>query len=185
MKAQVVYESMFGDGRIIAESIADGLLQAGLDASAIEVGGAATTIPLDLDLLIVGGPNHQFGLSRESTRREAARHSDAGVVSDRIGIREWLTELDHNRGGTKSVSYDTRMGHPKMLTTMDHASHTIAKALRRAGFTSLDKPRHFLVVDMRGPLVDGEPDRARAWGRRLADLLSADAGTDAAPSPDL
>jgi hypothetical protein len=28
--------------------------------------------------------------------------------------------------------------------------------------------RSFYVADMEGPLVDGETDRARAWGRDLA-----------------
>lgn len=169
MRALVVYESMFGDGKIIAESIADGLLRAGADAQAVEVGRAPTTIDADIDLLIVGGPNHQFGLSRESTREQARRAGGGEVVSNRIGIREWLSELSPNLGGTRAVAWDTRMGHPGFLGALDHASRSIEKSLDRAGFHSAAKARHFLVMDMQGPLVDGEPDRAAAWGRQLAE----------------
>lgn len=168
MRALVVYESMFGDGRIIAESIAAGLTAAGADARAVEVGKAPTSIDADLDLLVVGGPNHQFGLSRPATREEARRLGHE-VVSDRIGVREWLRELSPNTGGTRCVAWDTRLGHPGFLSTFDRASHTIESSLHRAGFASAAKPRHFHVMDVQGPLVDGEPDRAAAWGRQLAE----------------
>lgn len=170
MRALVVYESMFGDGRIIAESIAAGLAQAGADARAVEVGSAPTDLDVDLDLLVVGGPNHQFGLSRPSTRDDARRQTGREVISDRIGIREWLSELSPNRGATRCAAWDTRMGHPGFLSKLDHASNSIERSLHRAGFPSAAKPRHFLVMDTQGPLVDGEPDRAEAWGRQLADV---------------
>lgn len=169
MRALVVYESMFGDGRIIAESIAQGLAQAGADAQAVEVGAAPTTIADDVDLLVVGGPNHQFGLSRPSTRADAGRQTGREVISGRIGIREWLSELSPNRAGTRAAAWDTRMGHPGFLSKLDHASNSIAKSLEKAGFRSAAKPRHFLVMDMQGPLVDGEPERAAVWGRELAE----------------
>jgi hypothetical protein len=170
MRALVVYESMFGDGRLIAQSIADGLATQGVDAEAVEVGAAPTTIDDDLDLLIVGGPNHGFGLSRPETRAEARQRSGGTVISNRIGIREWLTELSPNRGVARCVAWDTRLGYAGFHSELDTASQTIEQALQRAGFASAAKARHFLVMDVQGPLVDGEPDRARAWGRQLAEV---------------
>jgi hypothetical protein len=34
---------------------------------------------------------------------------------------------------------------------------------------------HFFVTDTKGPLVEGEEDRARQWGRSLAGLLVSSA----------
>jgi hypothetical protein len=32
---------------------------------------------------------------------------------------------------------------------------------------------HFFVADTKGPLIDGEVDRARGWGGTLAELVAA------------
>jgi hypothetical protein len=41
-------------------------------------------------------------------------------------------------------------------------------AARRHGYESAAKAESFYVHDLDGPLLDGEIDRARAWGRQLA-----------------
>jgi len=40
--------------------------------------------------------------------------------------------------------------------------------LRRLGFTLVRRPEPFLVEDTKGPLIDGEVERASEWGRELA-----------------
>ena len=47
----------------------------------------------------------------------------------------------------------------------------MARKLERNGFSVLDRET-FYVLDVAGPLVDGELDRANQWGRALAGLLS-------------
>jgi hypothetical protein len=32
---------------------------------------------------------------------------------------------------------------------------------------------HFFVADTKGPLLDGEEDRARRWGRALGEMVAA------------
>lgn len=105
-RAWVVYESMFARTRQVAEAIAEGVA----DSVEVEVREVSRTAPLprDLDLLVVGGPTHAFGLGDDSSREDAAR-----------------------------------------------------KAQRTA-------PESFWVRAAQGPLVDGELDRAKEWGRRLA-----------------
>ena len=46
------------------------------------------------------------------------------------------------------------------------------------GMTSVAKAESFYVRDIDGPLLDGEVDRARSWGRQLA--VSIARATDAA-----
>ncbi len=60
------------------------------------------------------------------------------------------------------------MRSPRFLDKVDHSSRTIAKQLRRAGARLVTDAEHFYSADGKGVLVEGEEDRARAWGARLA-----------------
>jgi flavorubredoxin len=57
MKALVVYESMFGNTRQIAEAIAAGLAES-VDVAAVEVSEATAEAAEGADLLVAGGPTH-------------------------------------------------------------------------------------------------------------------------------
>ena len=64
-----------------------------------------------------------------------------------------------------AAAFDTRIDAPAALT--GRASKGIAKRLRRCGFSLVVEPESFLV-DKHNRLVDGEEERARAWGAALA-----------------
>ena len=166
MRAVVIYESMFGDNRQVARAIAAGLQEAGVIAEAVEVGVAPTDISSDIDLLVVGSPNHAWSMPRESTRQSALEQADGPLVSQGIGIREWLGKATLPTG-IMTVGYDTRGSHPKAVVAMDHASTSSEKALARRGGSRLVKAEHFRVADMKGPLEPGEEERAHAWGESM------------------
>ena len=92
MTALVVFESMFGNTKLIADAVAEGLARH-LPVEQVEVGTAPTVIGGEVELLVVGGPTHAFGLSRSGTRQSAAQQAEDGLVSDGIGLREWLGVL--------------------------------------------------------------------------------------------
>jgi hypothetical protein len=166
MRALLVYESMFGNNRRLATAMAEGL---GPDVTTevVEVGIAPTTLPDDLDLLIVGGPNHTFGLSRPATRAQAVEETDEPLVSAGIGLREWLEALPPVSRSIPFAAFDTRAD-KRAIRAIDRAGGTIAKRLRQRGLTPIDDVQSFLVGEMTGPLLYGETDRARAWGAALA-----------------
>ncbi|MCB0918288.1 MAG: flavodoxin [Actinobacteria bacterium] len=171
MRAVVVYESMFGDGQQIAESVTQGLTGAGLVVEAFEVGEAPERIDPDVALLVVGAPTHATALSRPATREDAAKKSDGHLVSSGIGVREWLKGLHAGDGSIRVAVWDTRARGPKAITSLDHAATTIRKRLGKLGFGELLGEEHFFVEDVRGPLVDGERKRALSWAEQLAALL--------------
>ena len=168
----MIYESMFGDNQQVARAIAAGLTGGGVSAEAIEVGVAPTTVGPDVDLLVVGAPNHAWSLPRPNTRQDAATKADGPLVSQGIGVREWLARAALP-AGLRTVSYDTRGSHPRAVVAMDHASTSIEKGLAKLGGRRLVPAEHFRVADMKGPLEPGELERAHAWGVTLAELLTA------------
>ncbi len=94
-----VYESMFGNTRHVAEAISRGLESAGA-VTAIPVARAGDEDLSGYDLVIVGGPTHVHGMSRESTRHGAAvtAHKPDSTVAlepdaESEGLREWLDGL--------------------------------------------------------------------------------------------
>ena len=170
--AVVVYESLFGDAEKIARAIAEGL-SGHLDVEVIAAKDAPGELGSDVRLLVVGGPNHAMGMPRPSTRKGAAEQYGADVVEDPTkGLHEWL-EVATVPSGISAAAFDTRMDHPKMITKLDHASRTEEKLLHKLGATLAAPAEHFFVVDAKGPLANGEEDRARHWGAALSEIVTA------------
>jgi hypothetical protein len=168
--AVVVWESMFGNTRAVAEAVAEGLRAAGVDAQSSPVSDCREIDMSGVELLVVGGPTHVRGMSRPRTRaaaaREAARadsgrHLESGATG--VGLREWL-ESNHIGSGA-AAAFDTRLSAPFVT---GRASRRIRVRLRRAGRTMIAATESFLVTGD-DVLHEGELDCARAWGRRLAE----------------
>ena len=173
MKAIVVYESMYGNTRHIAEAIADGLRW----SIPTEVVLAHDAGALDLDeveLVVAGAPTHAWGLSRKRTREGAAldaiKHPDHLLESmaTRTGVREWLDELGRHVA-LRGVGFDTRLDRSKLVT--GSASRTIQRGLHRAGVSVIARPQSFVVSGMAGPLAAGEIERAKQWGEELGRIV--------------
>jgi hypothetical protein len=173
MRALVCYESMYGNTRAIAEAIADGL-GSDLDVSVRPVGALGGQDLDGVDLLVVGAPTHAHGLPRPSSRDDAAGRASAPgdprsvePAAQGPGVREWLEGLGSL--AASAAAFDTRVDLSPILT--GRASKGIAKRLRRLGAGEASPPESFLV-HKDDTLVDGELDRARAWGAELAHRAS-------------
>lgn len=166
MRALVVFESMFGNGRAIATAIGAGLAT-DTSVRVVAVDDAPTVLPPDIDLLVVGGPNHRFGMTTDDSRREAAAQAAVPADATRRGLRSWLGSLDARQSSAVAAVYDTRLASPRFLDRVDHASRSIERTLRRTGVRLVVPAEHFYVAAMAGPLVDGELDRAHQWGATL------------------
>jgi hypothetical protein len=181
MKALIIYESMFGNTHAVADAIAAGLRTEG-EATVISAAEAGKTDLTDVDLLVVGGPTHAHGLPWLSTRRSAVQkaessqgrlHTEPGAAEE-YGLRTVLEDLPEGGhdgpagNGAKhpmTAAFDTRRSGPALLT--GRASRAIAKRLRKRGYEPAATPASFLV-DGHDHLLDGELDRAAAWGKSLA-----------------
>jgi hypothetical protein len=164
MRALVVYESMWGNTRQVAEAIGEGLG----GARVLEVREAAATELDDVGLLVVGGPTHAFSMSRASTRHDAVeRGAPAGGESR--GIREWLGELPAVLP-MPVATFDTK------VTTVRHlpgSAKGAARTVHRHHHGTVVDRCSFYVEDTGGPLAPGELERAARWGAELAATVGA------------
>lgn len=167
MNTLVVYESMWGNTRAVAEAVADPL---GEDVTLVDVNDAPEELPADLDLLVVGGPTHAFSMSRPSTRRDAVTKGATAAQVER-GIREWLSDVVAP-APVDVATFDTRVG-GWVGHLPGSAAQAAERTVRRDHLGRLVGRASFYVDDMAGPLLDGELDRARAWGEELAERNEA------------
>ncbi len=166
MSTLVVYESMWGNTKTVAEAVAAGI---GGDVRAVDVSEAPVPVPDDVDLLVVGGPTHAFSLTRPSTRRDAMAKGAPEGHTER-GVREWLAQLEAS-DHLEVATFDTRVGSVRHLP--GSAAKAAGKEVRRHHLGRLVATTSFYVDDMAGPLLAGEVERARTWGRELADRHAA------------
>jgi hypothetical protein len=169
MRSVVIYESMFGSTKKVAEAVAEGLAP----CSQVSVVSVTEAVPADLDgvdLVVVGAPTHVHGMPRQSTRKGAREMAEKPDRQVRLlpgaglgpGVREWLESLGHVE--IASAAFDTRLKGPSAVT--GRASKRIGRLLARHGARAAARPESFLV-DKTGVLVEGELGRARSWGEHL------------------
>lgn len=163
MSVLVIYESLYGNTRDVGLAIAAGAGEV-VDTEALEVGGAPTDVPAGVDLVILGGPTHAFGMSRPSSRNDAPKYGEGPYVSPDFGIREWLKRHAADRE-MLWATFDTKVESPRLPGS---ASDSAARKLRRSRRNTVLSSESFWVTGTIGPLAEGELDRAREWGRKMA-----------------
>lgn len=139
MKALVVYDSNFGNTKMIAEEIGKAL-----NAKTIFVSNFWTTQLKDVDLLVVGSPINAWKPSEK--------------------MLSFLTSLKKDDlKGIKATAFDTRV----TLFIHGDAASKISGYLEKAGAEIISPPHAFIVKGREGPLTDGELLKAKQWGDDL------------------
>ncbi|MGW4890888.1 flavodoxin family protein [Kitasatospora sp. NPDC004240] len=176
MRTVIVYESLYGNTREVAEAIAEGVHQADprAEVDCLPVARAATAAAGAADLLVVGGPTHMRGMSSRMSRRMAAMAEakkegheeearEAAETAEGPGLRTWFHGLPKTESGTHAAAFDTRAEG----AGSGGAAPAIAHRLARHHYDVVVEPEGFIVEGGDGPLRAGELDRARAWGAAL------------------
>ena len=147
MKALIVYDSVYGNTKAIAQAIGDALQG---EVSVLHVGQADASDLAAVDLLIIGSPTHG------SSPTEAAQ-----AFVDRLGAPV--------RAGMRVATFDTRLTW-RFLRRYGYAATSIADTLKEKGWTLASAPEGFFVKGpKKGPLKRGEVDRASAWAKGLVE----------------
>ena len=161
MDALLIVESWFGNTRTIADAIARGLSQHGARVQLIDVEDAPAEVPAGVDLVVLGAPTHNRGLSTAATRQKAI---EAGAEPSAISAQDWVDTVQL-RDGVKIAVFDT-------VTSKSWFSGSAAKAsariLTRRGLAAAVETKSFTVKGLKGPLCPGQTDAAQNWGQHLA-----------------
>lgn len=167
MKAVVVYESLWGNTAAIARAIAEGI---GPDAEALTTDEALPAVVATADLVVAGSPVLGFNLPSDSIRKSIAKgEADAPTPPDlsHPSMRSWLDLLPLGPG--RCAAFETRI-----WWSPRGATGAIEDRMEQAGYLPIAKAHKFVVKGKYGPLRDGELERARQWGRTLAQAMAED-----------
>ncbi|WP_104164210.1 flavodoxin domain-containing protein [Arthrobacter sp. SX1312] len=173
MNTLVVYESMFGSTRMIAEAVADALRSTG--GVAVSTAAEAPVQLSGYDIVVIGAPTHAHTLPQPSSRQEAATWADdptRGLMleADALepGIREWLERMTLAASEPRFAAFSTRADIPRIFA--GDATAVIRRQLHRRDLV-LDAHQDFLV-DSSSHLLRGEQQRARDWALSLVPVAS-------------
>jgi hypothetical protein len=163
MSALIVVESYFGNTRRIAEAISEVLRTEGFPPEVVDVQDAPARLPEPLDLLVVGAPTHDMGMSTPESRMAACARD--GRQEPAVGIREWIDQLETPTNSPWVAVFDTRFGYPWLSGS---AAAQASVKLSSKGFRVFPARATFRVQDITGPLKPGAEEDAQRWIRILA-----------------
>jgi flavodoxin len=157
MRALVVYDSFFGNTEQVAQAIAQAL-RSPEPIRAIRVGEVRPEQMTGLKLLIVGSPTRGFRPSESVTNFLNAIPAQ--------GLQ-----------GVKVAAFDTRLSLSDikssplrlLVKTGGYAAKTIAGRLKKKGGEMVIPSEGFLVIGEKGPLKEGELERAADWARQIGE----------------
>ena len=142
MKTLVVYDSLYGNTAQVAEAI--GAAIAG-ESQVLRIGEAKPSELGSFDLVIAGAPT------------QGGRATDA--------MRAFLSRVSALEGAKVAV-FDTRL-RARWVKVFVYAAGKIAARMKSLGATLVAEPEGFIVEGKKGPLADGELERAAVWAKSL------------------
>jgi flavodoxin I len=149
MKTLVIYDSVYGNTKAIAQAIGETIPG---EVRVLHVGQVSAAELETVDLLLVGSPTHGGGPTE----------GVQGLV-ERIGSPA--------REGAQVAAFDTRFA-SRWVRIFGFAAPKMADALNEKGWKLVAAPEGFFVQGARrGPLKQGEAERAAAWAKGLVESL--------------
>ena len=149
-KVIVVYESVFGNTRMVAESIIEGMGEiSGVETTLSKPKGVDLNQITKYDAILVGSPNHIGGATR--------------------GIRKFIDKLGEiYLEGKLAAVFDTYGGRD-----FEKAMKKMQKQIEEKvpGLELVTPGLSIKVKGLRGPIVEGELPKCREFGVKIATLL--------------
>jgi flavodoxin len=143
MKTLIIYDSQYGNTEKIARAIGDAIPEA-------RVIHASESDPSELetvDLILVGSPPHGGRPMGE--------------------VQTFLKKAPTTAiEGINVAAFDTRFS-SGLAKIFGYAAVRIANTLKRKGGNLLVEPEGFIVEGTKGPLKEGELERAASWAREI------------------
>ncbi len=143
-KAIVIYHSQFGNTAIVAQALASGLKERGIEVECSSIDDVAIDALPAYEFLAIGCPTHGFGVSRPMK-----------------AFLQGLASIDLR--GKKAFAFDTKF--PSRFA--GSAAKGIEKELRRLGLIIVQPAASAAVTGAKGPLREGVAARFQQIGLEL------------------
>jgi len=159
LKTLIIYDSIFGNTEKIAQAIGNSL-SSRENVETLRVSDVKPEQLIGLELLIVGSPTRVFKPTK--------------------AITDFLNKIPLNvLKGVQVAAFDTRIStvdvNSRFLNILvkmfGYASGPIAYKLKKKGGSMIIRPEGFFVKDSKGPLKDGELERAEDWAKLIIKTL--------------
>ena len=146
MKALVVYDSAYGNTEKIAKAIGGAITG---DVKVLRVSEVDPSELKTINLFIIGSPTYGGGPTP--------------------AIRGFLKKVpESSLQGIKVAAFDTRLS-TRMVKILGYAAGKIASSLKKKGANLIAEPEGFFVEGGKGPLKEGELERAIAWVKGIVE----------------
>ena len=151
MKGIVVFDTSYGNTKTIAETISETLKESGIEVDAFYVKNVKKLSAKDYDFLVLGSPT-RFGTMSFAVK---------GFIG-KVKSEEWMNK--------PFAAFDTE--NPENMEKKEwSAAEKIAEGLRDKKMNQLLPVLKAAVLGQKGPLQEGEIERAKEYARKLATEL--------------
>jgi menaquinone-dependent protoporphyrinogen IX oxidase len=153
MKGIVIFDTSYGNTRKIAETIAETLKESGIEVDAFYVKKVKKLSPKDYNFLVLGSPTRM------------------GTMS--FTVKRFLSKVKSEEWANKPfAAFDTEnpenIEQARIQNKEWSAAEKIAKRLKDKKMNQVLPVLKAVVLGWKGPLQEGEIERAKEYARELA-----------------
>ena len=148
MKGILVYDTSYGNTKKIAETIAETVKESGIEVDLFDVKTVEKFSAKDYSFLVLGSPT-KFGTMSLTVR----------FFLGKVKNEEWMNK--------PFTAFDTEMTE-NIEKKEGSAAEKIAEKLKKKKMNELLPVLKAVVLGQKGPLEEGEIERAKEYARRLS-----------------
>jgi menaquinone-dependent protoporphyrinogen IX oxidase len=148
MKGIVVFDTSYGNTKKIGETIAETLGESGMEVDTFYVKDVKKLSAKDYDFLVLGSPT-KFGTMSSTVKRFLGK----------VKSKEWMNKPFTTFDTENPENTDRKEG---------SAAEKIAEKLKEKQLTQLPPVLRAVVLGWKGPLQEGEIERAKEYARQIA-----------------
>ena len=152
LKVLIVYETKYGNTKKAAEAVGESIKEAGNEITVMKVDAVEMDTVKDYSAIVVGSPTYASNQARSIKK----------FISSLSGLED-----------TKIVVFDTHTGDGKSTGgLMRRAVKKMEKQIEKApNLKKIMNGLQVAVKGIKGPLIDGELDKCKEFGKEIASKL--------------
>ena len=158
VKALIMYNSLFGNTRIIAEQLALGLQDEKIPTDCVSITDIDRESIKNYDFIAIGGPTHNISLSKE--------------MKEFFSTTLYHLKLKDKKGFAFDTRKESKMNSKRYFILENSAARRIQRKLKRMHIKIIkDRESALIEPTRKGPLLPGVKEKFFLIGKELGRLL--------------